>query len=188
MTSKLFSFRAADLAIVSCLLLTLTGCQPEQATKASAEGDGSRGVYLASAGKLYERDLKFDVRWKVEHKKNAESFDPTTNVDNRQLALKRCNECHNECGFDETFDLANYGKPEWSPVYKGTDWALPIRRMMDKENAFLNDVIAERIYFFLRDETTIGYDLASDPKGAVEVEVDESGQPIQHKRETTPQP
>jgi hypothetical protein len=60
--------------------------------------------------------------------------------------------------------------------------------MQAKSNAMLNEAIVEGIYLFLKDETTVGYDLSKDPHGAVTIEVDEHGNPIHNSRATTPQP
>jgi hypothetical protein len=155
---------------------------------AKAQGDGSNGTYYAAPNKLFDRDLAFDVRWNVVHEPITKTMDPTLNVDNRQLAFNRCTQCHNGgCGFNEAFDYDNYGKPNWKPRIRGQQWAQPAVRMIPKPNSFLNDVIVERIYSFLRDETTIGYDFSKDKKGAVTVETDEQGNPIKHERATTPQ-
>lgn len=190
MSSRLFTVRGLELVLCACGLTLLAGCPPTSprgATRGAEAGDGSDGTYYAAANKLYDSDVNFDIRWTVTHQPPVESFDPSINIDNRQLTMARCDNCHNECGFDEAFDLANYGKPEWKPVFRGTDWARPVQRMIGKSNAFLNEQIAERIYSFLRDETTIGYDVAADPKGAVEVEVDEQGQPVRKDRAQVPQ-
>jgi len=176
MRSVLFSTRLVP-ALLAALLCALAGCHTTTSRTATAEqpgGDGSNGTYYAAPNKLFDRDLVFDVRWKGTHEPITDTFNPALNVDNRQLAINRCDRCH-ECGFHQAFDMDHYGKPGWHPLIKGQDWSRPAIRMINKENSFLNDAIVERIYTFLRDETTIGYDLKHDNKGAAIVEVDANG-------------
>ena len=188
MRSVLFPWRGLSLALLGAVLCAPAGCRravPEVRADESGD-DGSKGVYYAAPNKLYDRDVKFDIRWKVTHAPMTDTFDPATNVDNRTLAINRCDRCH-ECGFRDAFDLKNYNTTKWKPRIKGQDWLPSIYRMQDKNNAFLNEVIMERIYSFLRDETTVGYDEAKDKKGAVEVQIDEQGNPVKHERAKTPQ-
>lgn len=189
MRSVLFSLRLAGLALVAMVPAACTHVRHvDEKALAKAQGDGSNGTYYAAPNKLFDRDLAFDVRWNVVHEPITKTMDPTLNVDNRQLAFNRCTQCHDGgCGFNEAFDYDNYGKPNWKPRIRGQQWAQPAVRMIPKPNSFLNDVIVERIYSFLRDETTIGYDFSKDKKGAVTVETDEQGNPIKHERATTPQ-
>jgi hypothetical protein len=187
MRSVLFTLRALSPALLGAALCLLAGC-PHTVPQKIAEdtGNGEKGEYYAAPNKLYDRDLVFDVRWKLTHEPQTDTFDPEVNVDNRQLAINRCDRCH-ECGFHQAFDMDHYGKADWHPRIKGQDWSRPAERMIAKENSFLNDLIVERIYNFLRDETTIGYDFSKDKKGAVTVDVDEQGNPIKHERAKTPQ-
>jgi hypothetical protein len=185
--------RAVLFTPVICLLLlgsALGGCRRgiDPADVTSAADDGSQGVYYAAPNKIFEREQPFDIRWKVTHAPQVKTFDPAINVDNRTLAFNRCTNCHKTCGFERAFDFANYGKPNWEPQIKGQDWAAPAIRMIPKNNSFLNDAIVERIYTFLRDETTVGYDESKDPKGAVTVETEADGSPVKYERAKTPQP
>jgi hypothetical protein len=189
MRSVLFTARLASLALLAAYLCALSGCNKYGEKNQTAEAeDGANGTYYAAPNKLFEREQVFDVRWKVTHAPMTNTFDPAINIDNRQLAINRCTNCHDGgCGFNAAFDLENYNKPGWKPKIKGQDWAAPAIRMIPKNNSFLNDVIVERIYTFLRDETTIGYDESKDTRGAVTVEVDEQGTPVKHERAKTPQ-
>jgi len=178
----------ALLAAVACL----AGCPPEGGDQPVAASnpndDGSHGEYLAASNKLFDKDVRFDIRWKVKYESQENSFDPTINVDNRQLTFNRCNRCH-ECGFTSAFDLAHYSTKDWHPRYHGQEWANPIYRMQAKDNSFLNDALCERIYKFLREETSTGYDFGKDTKGAVTIEVDpKTGKPVKTTRAKTAQP
>jgi hypothetical protein len=135
------------------------------------EGNAEEGKFLAGRNKLYETTSEFDLRWEVVYPETERAFNPSINVSNQELAFNRCTFCH-ECGFEQAFDYANYGAEDWDPQYVGQQWAAPVERMRVKEGAMLNEQVAERIYTFLRDVTLDEYDEASDPRGAIEVEVD----------------
>ena len=188
MSSTLFTTRAIVLVLLGGMLATLAACPAAKLAQSEASGNGSDGVYYAAPNKLFDKDGKFDIRWKVTHEPQVDTFNPATNVDSRQLAIARCTQCH-ECGFSTAFDLTNYNNGKaWHPKYKGEQWSTPVTRMMRQENSFVNnEVIAERIYNWLKKETTEGYDEATDTKGAVTIETDANGNPIQHPRAKTPQ-
>jgi hypothetical protein len=176
MRFSLFTLRAAELALAACGLLLLSGCPPEASRLTAAEAKDGNGKYYAAHNKLFESESPFDIRWEVVHEQRDE-FDPTrSGITDRQFTINRCTRCH-ECGFPRAFDMEHYSTPEWKPIYTGQQWSAPIKRMIPKENSFLNDEIATRIYAFLRDETLGLYDESQDDKGAVVIEVEEGELP-----------
>ena len=149
----------------SAVLLLLAGCPPRSESQAAPSG-----VFVASANKLYDRGDGFDLRDRVIYPavkgEGLESAD--TNVMNRQLTMYRCMWCH-ECGFQQAFDVGQYGQPGWAPRYKGEQWRPVVDRMAAKDDSMLNEVLAERVYTFLRDSTLGIYDESKDTRGAVVV-------------------
>jgi hypothetical protein len=143
------------------------GCNPAPRHAAKEQTPETKlGEYKYAANKLLESGSSFDIRWKVTYPTAQDSFNPDTNLSDRNLTFERCTHCH-ECGFENAFDKARYGTVDWKPRIKGDDWATPLDRMSVKENAFLSEpMIVNRIYTFLRDETTGKYDVAKDDKGA----------------------
>lgn len=164
-SARLFSALTVMLSIVS-----ISACAPGVPGNHAGKHAPVQGEYEYAANQLFETGAPFDIRWKVTYPKAADSFDPSINVSDQDLTMKRCTQCH-ECGFSEAFDKANYGTTAWKPRVRGTDWANPVQRMQRFENSFLNEMIATRIYTFLRDETQGKYDVATDDKGAVVIEV-----------------
>jgi hypothetical protein len=148
------------------LPLLLGGCPPSE----RLGGEQAEGTYLASANKLFDLDEPFDIHWTVVYPE-LDAPDLSLNKTDRELTWIRCTLCH-ECGFEEVFDLARHGTPDWAPRYVGDQWAPVVQRMRVKEGSFLNEVIAQRIYTYLRDDTLGVYDESKDLKGAVVVEVD----------------
>lgn len=162
------------MALLVCTLLA--GCQPDTPRvleNQRFEAKAQTGQYLYSSNKLFETDSKLDIRSTVMYPSEGDTFDPSLNLSNRELTFQRCKTCHDECGFDAGFDKEHYGTEQWNPRIKGQDWAPVVERMRMKENAFLNEVIAERVYNYLRDETTGKYNEAADTKGAIVVELPE---------------
>jgi len=178
----------AMAAAALCICGLLSGCPPETPRvleERQLQQQAREGEYLYAANKLFETDSKLDIRDRVTYPKLVEFMDPSTNMSNRDLTFERCKVCHRECGFEGAFDKEHYGTAEWKPRITGQGWAPVIERMRVKENSYLNEVVAERIYNYLRDETTGKYDEAADEKGALVIEVDpppadgESGQGTQ---------
>jgi hypothetical protein len=148
------------------LLVFLLGCPPEPPREAQ-----EAGTFLLSKNKLYDIGSDFDLRWKVVYPATEKTFDPSTNISNKELAQNRCTICH-ECGFEKAFDYAHFGQPGWAPQYKGQRWSSSVERMVGKEGSMLNEQIAGRIFEYLRDVTLGKYDENVDPKGAMIIETD----------------
>src|SRR5438128_3993845 len=100
MDYKLFSLRTADLALTLAGLLLLAGCPPETPRTTQAELEAKQadvhGTYYSAPNKLFDQDVKFDIRWNVTHQPQTDTFNPGTNVSDRELAIMRCTHCH-EC-------------------------------------------------------------------------------------------
>ena len=151
------------LAATAVAILLVTGCPPRSESQSAPAG-----VFVASVNKLYDRGDGFDLRDRVIYPavKGEGLENADTNVTNRQLTMYRCTWCH-ECGFKQAFDAGHYGQPGWAPRYKGEQWRPVIDRMVSKDDSLLNEVLAERIYTFLRDSTLGLYDESKDTRGAV---------------------
>jgi hypothetical protein len=151
------------LGLLACiaLLALLIGCPPPP-----PEDIAPKGVFLAASNKIYDRGDGFDIKDRIEYPeaKKEGCQDVSTNITDRALAMARCTWCH-ECGFNEAFDVARYGKPGWSPYYRGEQWQPIVERMSKTENTLLNEVLAERIFNFLRDSTLGKYDESKDSRG-----------------------
>src|SRR5688572_28715292 len=146
----MFSLAKIELTALVILLLLLCGCPPpDDGTTAGADG-GVKGTYLAEGNKLFDAESPFDLRWTVVYPKRDEGFNPELGMSNRELAMARCTWCH-ECGFKDAFDYARYQSMEWKPRYVGEQWADPVRRMEGIDETMLNELVATRIYTFLRD-------------------------------------
>lgn len=162
------TFKPNYLKLAAALagLLLLAGCPPGAGpNREAADVDLPANTYMAAPNKVFDGQTPFDVTWNVVYESKEKPFDPAINVSNRQLALARCSRCH-ECAFPQAFDQEHYGTPQWSPHYKGQDWAPVVRRMADMQDSFMNEVIAERIYNYLKDDTEGNYDESKDPHGA----------------------
>jgi len=157
--------RSFAVAATAAAIVFVAGCPPRSESQSAPPG-----VFVASANKLYDRGDGFDLRDRVIYPavKGEGLENADTNVTNRQLTMYRCTWCH-ECGFQQAFDLRNYGQPGWAPRYKGEQWRPVVDRMAAKDDSLLNEVLAERIYGFLRDSTLGLYDEHKDTRGAVVV-------------------
>jgi hypothetical protein len=131
------------------------------------------GTYLISAQRPFGvDDGDFDIRKTVKYPETVKPvFNSDLLVSNRQLTTYRCAWCH-ECGFPQAWDLANVGKPDWHPRYKGTAWQPIVQRMSVMDGSMLNEEIADRIYSYLRDASLGVYDESKDPHGATIRNVD----------------
>ena len=157
------------LPFALCALLFAAGCPPAPVVEVE------EGKFLSSRNTLFDADREFDIRDTViypEGVKGGSMPDPSLNVSNRQLFINRCLWCH-ECGAPRAIDWVNYGTPQWNPRYIGGQWAVPVQRMRDKPNSFLNEQIAERIFTYLRDDTLGIYEEEEDESGKIIREVDE---------------
>jgi hypothetical protein len=158
------------LGAVALLIVAggLCCCAPAR-SKYSAEAPG---FYQMSTNRLYEEDGDFDLRKTVIYAQTAgTSFNSDLLVSNKTLTSYRCAWCH-ECGFPAAWDLEHVGQPGWNPRYKGDGWQPIVQRMRVMDGSMLNEEIADRIYTYLRDESTGKYDESQDTKGAVIKEVD----------------
>lgn len=145
-------------------------CQPLERGDESVEG-----AYLVAGNKLFYSDEVFDLRLPAVYPtpKREGLQDPSVQVSDRDLTLNRCTWCHG-CGFKAAFDWEHYGAANWNPRYRGQQWQPVLERMMQLENSFLQEeMIIRRIFKFLNDETTGQYDESVDPKGAIEIPIDE---------------
>lgn len=151
------------LGLLACttMLAALTGCPPPK-----PENVASKGVFVAESNRIYDRGDSFDIKDRIEYPatKTEGMQNASTDVTDRELAMARCTWCH-ECGFNEAFDVARYSKPGWSPYYRGEQWLPIVQRMRQLENSLLNEVLAERIFNFLRDSTVGKYDESKDRRG-----------------------
>lgn len=147
--------------VVCTLLLALYGCPPPPQPDVEAQGE-----FIAGSNKIFDRGDGFDIRDSITYPetKTEGLADTRLDISGRALAMARCTWCH-ECGFNEVFDVPTYGTPRWKPLYHGEDWAPVVERMRRKENSLLNEVIAERIFDFLRDSTLGKYDESKDTRG-----------------------
>jgi hypothetical protein len=159
------------LAALAALLM-LAGCPPEDAGLSESAEEQASGTFLAAANKVYDDQRPFDLTWEVTYQAKKDSFDPSINVSNRELTISRCNGCHEECGFNRAFDMEHFGTVEWNPYYKGDQWAGVVKRMSQKGSSFMNELLAERIYTYLKEETLGIYDESADPKGALTIAVE----------------
>lgn len=166
MRSGLFQLGGA-LAAVAWVTF---GCTPRTASYKECQVPGT---FMASSNRLYEDDGDFDLRKTVVYYEPKAGIDPTpTNLPTPEFTRNRCSWCH-ECGFKSAWDVDNFGKPEWSPRYRGEAWRPIVQRMRVMDGSLLNEQIAERIYNYLRDESLGLYQPELDAKGAVVREVDE---------------
>jgi hypothetical protein len=147
--------------IVCVLLLALYGCPPP------AQQDIERkGEFVAGSNKIFDRGDGFDIRDTITYPetKSEGLTEARLDITDRALTMARCTWCH-ECGFNQMFDVQAFGTPRWKPIYTGEDWFPIVTRMRRMENSLLNEVIAERIFNFLRDSTTGKYDESKDQRG-----------------------
>ena len=164
-------FDAIVTAAVVMAVTLLAGCPPNEAPKYNDEV----GTYTVSKARLLGRDNTFSLKDELVYPEGINRGMDTTslNLTDKRLAEVRCSWCH-ECGFEEAWDWKNYGSSEWSPRYVGEEWGPIVARMKDKEMSFLQEeLIARRIYEYLRDDSLGVYDETADDMGAVRVEVDE---------------
>jgi hypothetical protein len=151
------------ISVLACLavLALTTGCPPPK-----PENVATKGVFLAATNKIYDRGDGFDLKDRIEYPEVKQEGLQTvsTDITDRALAMARCTWCH-ECGFNEAFDVARYAKPAWNPIYRGEQWLPIVQRMRQMENTLLNEVLAERIYDFLRDASLGKYDESKDRRG-----------------------
>ncbi|MCC7478934.1 hypothetical protein IT575_10815 [bacterium] len=156
-----------ELALWLAGLLLLAGCPPAANDNAAEDANDqalASNTYMAAPNKIYDSSSTFDLTWNVVYESKEKPFDPAINVTNRQLALNRCQNCH-ECGFKFAFDMDNFGTTNWNPRYKADEWAPVVKRMVDKPGSFMNEQIAERIYNYLNEESLGLYDESKDPRG-----------------------
>lgn len=139
----------------------LSGCPPPEKANSAAPGE-----FIAESNKFLDFGDNFDIRDKVVYPETQTEglSNPTTFVTDRKLTELRCTWCH-ECGFERAFDLERYGTAYWQPLYRGEMWKPIVQRMQRVENNMLNEVLAERIFNFLRDSTTGKYDESKDTHG-----------------------
>ncbi len=156
------------LALVAgCILLSLfTGCPP-----APPQNVEKQGEFVAAPNRVFDRGDGFDLGDSIIYPetKTEGLVESRTDITDRALTMARCSWCH-ECGFKEVFDSERFGKPGWTPMYRGEDWNPVVQRMRRIENSMLNEVLAERIFNFLRDSTTGKYDEAKDRRGGAIVD------------------
>lgn len=151
------------LGLLACIAImaVMTGCPPPK-----PENVAKKGVFIALTNRIFDRGDEFDIKDRIEYPeiKTEGMANADIDVTDRQLAMYRCTWCH-ECGFNQAFDVKNYGKPGWNPYYRGEQWQPIVARMRPLENSMLNEVLAERIYNFLRDSTLGKYDESKDRRG-----------------------
>jgi hypothetical protein len=147
--------------VVCVALLALYGCPPPPAQDLERKGE-----FIAGTNKIFDRGDGFDIKDSITYPetKTEGLVNASLDITDRALTMARCTWCH-ECGFNEMFDTPAYGNPRWKPLYTGEDWFPVVTRMRRMENSLLNEVIAERIYNFLRDSTTGKYDESKDKRG-----------------------
>jgi hypothetical protein len=145
-----------------CIVLcTLAGCPPPPQENVEKQGE-----FVAMTNRVFDRGDGFDLHDRIVYPetKTEGLVEVKTDITDRALTMARCTWCH-ECGFKEVFDAERYGKPGWTPLYRGEDWNPVVQRMRVLENSMLNEVLAERIFNFLRDSSTGKYDEAKDRRG-----------------------
>lgn len=162
MPRTLFEYLGA-LGLVA-VAIGLCCCAPENRAYRSTEGADE---YQMKQARLVDDDGDFDLRKTVIYAKTeGTTFDPSLNVSNKELTMKRCAWCH-ECGFPAAWDTAHLDTPEWKPRYKGQAWEPIVRRMRVMDGSMLNEEIADRIYSYLKQASNGEYDETKDTKGAV---------------------
>jgi hypothetical protein len=164
----------ALLALALCV-----NCTPLKSSRSSS----TAGKFEVSNASIYEQSGEFSLLDEVVYPdRNSKPFDPRINVTNKYLTLasgtrsSRCTRCH-ECGFEQAWDMENYGTEEWDPKYVGEQWKPVVQRMRMLENSLINEKIADRIYSFLEEETLGEYDEAADQGATVVVDVDPNAPP-----------
>ncbi len=193
MQSNSFKSGRIELALWVASLLLLSGCPPPRNDNAAADANDTArasGTYMAAPNKIFDSASDFDLTWNVVYESKEKPFDPAINVSNRQLALNRCQQCH-ECGFKFAFDMEHFGTTQWQPRYKADEWSPVVKRMVDMPNSFMNEQIAERIYNYLNEETQGLYDESKDPRGGNTIggkKADENQRKVDEMVEINPRP
>lgn len=164
---------AVGLASGMVLLSLLAGCPPPPPQNVEKQGE-----FVAAPNRIFDRGDGFNLRDAIVYPETKAQglTEVRTDITDRALAMARCSWCH-ECGFKEVFDTERYGKPGWSPLYRGEEWNPVVQRMRRLENSMLNEVLAERIFNFLRDSTTGKYDEAKDRRGGAIVDAPAAAPP-----------
>jgi len=169
-------FDLAAFALIVLSVAVLTGCPPnDPPTYSDADGE-----YSVSSARLLGTDATFSIKDELIYPvRDREGISDTSlNLTSKELTRVRCTWCH-ECGFEAAWDWDNYGSSNWSPQYKGEEWAPIVERMMRKEMSFLQEEkLVVRIFEYLRDDSLGVYDESGDDKGAVRIEVDELPTPV----------
>ena len=162
-------FDALAVGVLILAVVMVTGCPPMERSRKDKPGE-----YTVSSDKLLGRDNSFIISDTLVYKTVVrEGMKHTrTDVTDRELAMVRCEWCH-ECGFLKAWDWENFGSDDWNPAYVGEEWGPIVVRMKDLDNSFLQEeMLALRVYEYLRDETLGVYDEAADDKGATVIELD----------------
>lgn len=153
------------VAFLSC------GCNP---LNSLSKTKTAKSTFLVDDSRLFDSDTSFGMRdilvYPAMERHGPQNV--STGIPNPELTRYRCTWCH-ECGFTEAFDFENLNTPEWKPVYVGEAWKSIVYRMNDKDEALLNEQIAERIFTYLRDKSLGVYDEENDNSGKIEIEVDD---------------
>src|SRR5262249_27238260 len=145
------------LAALALLLVVAGACCCAPMTPRYKQQQAS-GEYMVASDRLYQDDGAFDLRKKVVYAQTeGTTFNSDTNVSNKLLTTYRCTWCH-ECSFPKAWDIEHVGQPGWQPRYRGKDWEPAVRRMRVMDGSMLNEQIADRIFSYLRDESTGKYD------------------------------
>lgn len=161
-----------DVFAVSVLVLAVVmvaGCPPMQRGTKDAPGE-----YTVSSDRLLGDNSDFNINDELVYKTAAQVGMRSTNtqVSDRELAMVRCEWCH-ECGFLRAWDWDNFGSAGWNPDYVGDEWGPIVQRMMQLDNSFLQEeMLAQRVFEYLRDESLGVYDESADDQGATVIEVD----------------
>jgi hypothetical protein len=157
-------------AIITVALL-LCGCNPLASLSKTST---AKSTFLVDDSRLFDSDTSFGMKdilvYPAMERHGPQNV--STGVPNPELTRYRCTWCH-ECGFTAAFDFENLNTAEWKPVYVGEAWKSIVYRMNDKDEALLNEQIAERIYTYLRDKSLGIYDEENDNSGKIIREVDD---------------